>query len=143
MVLSPLVDAEGWLETGDRVEVGGDGRFLLNGRADRIVKVEGKRVSLTAIEQFLVGLESIEDASALVLTDSRQSLAAVVMLAPAGEAQRLALGDFRFSRQLRDQMRPEFDQAELPRRWRFVQQIPLSPQGKRTQKVLEGLFGDE
>lgn len=142
-VLSPLVDVEDWLETGDRVEIGEDGRFLLKGRADRIVKVEGKRVSLTAIEQFLLELESIEDASALLLTDSRQSLAAVVVLTTAGEAQRRDLGDFRFSRQLRDRMRPEFDQAELPRRWRFVQKIPLNPQGKRMQKALEALFGDE
>ncbi|MBL4621503.1 MAG: acyl-CoA synthetase [Immundisolibacteraceae bacterium] len=141
-VLSPLVDETGWLEIGDRVEILEDGRFLLHGRADRVVKVEGKRVSLTAIEQFLMGLELIEDASALVLTDSRRSLAAVVTLTRVGDAQRQTHGDFRFSRQLRNLMRGEFDQAELPRRWRFVKQIPVNPQGKRTQSLVEVLFDE-
>ena len=141
-VASPLVIGDDWFETSDRIELHDDGRFLLKGRADRVVKIEGKRVSLTAIEQYLSSVDSVEEAAVLVLADARGSLAAVLVLAPAAVAERLLLGDFRFSRRLRDLMRPLFDQAELPRRWRFVEQMPVNPQGKRTQKLLGELFDD-
>lgn len=139
---SPLVDGDGWFETSDLVELCDDGRFLLNGRVDRIVKIEGKRVSLTAIEQFLAALEWIDEAATLVLADGPPSLAGVVVLTAAGDAKRCEYGDFRFGRLLREQMRKFFDQTELPKRWRFVAQIPVNPQGKRIQQTLLELFNE-
>src|SRR5918993_4333607 len=47
-----LPDAE-WFRTADRARPAGEDHFLLMGRVDRIVKVEGKRISLNAVEERL------------------------------------------------------------------------------------------
>jgi acyl-coenzyme A synthetase/AMP-(fatty) acid ligase len=41
----------------------GDGGFVLAGRADRIVKIEEKRVSLSAIEQRLLASPLVREAA--------------------------------------------------------------------------------
>ena len=53
-VRSPHLDGEEWWETSDRAKALPDGRFLLQGRADRIAKIAEKRVSLVAMEEALL-----------------------------------------------------------------------------------------
>lgn len=124
----------------DLVAFSDDGRFLLKGRADRIVKLDGKRVSLPEIESFLVSHPWIDEAAVLVLDDERGSLAVVTSLSAEGQALRTQKGNFRFGRQLRDEMRPYFDSSALPRRWRFVERVPVSMHGKRLGEELKALF---
>jgi acyl-coenzyme A synthetase/AMP-(fatty) acid ligase len=73
-----------------------DGRFRLLGRADRIVKIEERRVSLDALERALREDAEVDDARVLVLPGQREQLAAVVPADPAllegGDAARRALG---------------------------------------------------
>ena len=52
-VRSPHLPGENWFRTADRALSVGDNHFLVNGRVDRIVKVEEKRISLSAIESEL------------------------------------------------------------------------------------------
>ena len=54
-----LARIAGWLALEDRVSPAADGRFLLLGRGDRLVKIEEKRISLDAIEAALLNLSSI------------------------------------------------------------------------------------
>ena len=139
-VRSYFLDTGEWYQMNDLVEFFEDGRFLLKGRADRVVKIEGKRVSLPEIEGFLISHDWVEEAAVFVLDDDRQSLAAVVSLAKEGQKIRENAGDFRFSRRLREEMRSHFDQMALPRRWRFVDQVPVNRQGKRLKHELRALF---
>ena len=55
-VTSPHLPNADWWRTQDRVEADAGGGFRLLGRADRIVKVEERRVSLTALERQLLAL---------------------------------------------------------------------------------------
>ena len=48
---SPHASGHGWSEQADRISFAPDGRFLLVGRTDRVVKIEGKRVSLQQLER--------------------------------------------------------------------------------------------
>ena len=41
----------GWREQADKITLLADGRFRLEGRIDRVVKIEGKRVSLERLER--------------------------------------------------------------------------------------------
>ena len=88
-VRSPNLADANWLRLADRVQAHGADRFLLNGRGDRIVKIEEKRISLDAIEALLAASPLVA-AARVVLCDEapgqRQQLAAFVVASEAGAA---------------------------------------------------------
>jgi 3-hydroxymyristoyl/3-hydroxydecanoyl-(acyl carrier protein) dehydratase len=141
-VASPFADTGlGFIRMGDRAEMLEDGRFRLQGRADRIVKIEGKRVSLARVEDALKALPGVADAAALgVAAGGGEQLAAVLVLTPAGGAELAAAGAFRYSRELRKRLSVALEPAERPKRWRFVGRMPANAQGKRVLADLVGLF---
>ncbi|TJZ65827.1 AMP-binding protein [Chitiniphilus eburneus] len=65
-VRSPLLADAGWHATGDRLARDSAGFHLL-GRADRIVKIEEKRVSLTQVEHLLLAQPEIAVARVVAL----------------------------------------------------------------------------
>ena len=62
---------------------------------------------------------------------ARTYLGAVVKLSAAGVAEIERLGKFRFERMLRRELSSTEDLAVLPRRWRFVDFMPMDGLGKR------------
>lgn len=135
---SPHASGHAWCEQADRISLTGDGRFRLEGRIDRILKVEGKRVSLERLERQIAGLPWVNEAAVVGLGGSRTYLGAVVKLSAAGVAEIERLGKFRFERMLRRELSSTEDLAVLPRRWRFVDFMPMDGLGKRrVRDVLE------
>ncbi len=140
-VRSPFIPGGGPVQTGDVAEFLPDGRFILKGRADLVVKVEGKRVSLTRVTDTLLAHDWIEDGLALITeTGGRERLSAVLVPTEAGRAQLAQLGSFRFSRQLAASLASTLEPAETPKRWRFVAGIPVNAQSKRSRPDLARLF---
>jgi acyl-coenzyme A synthetase/AMP-(fatty) acid ligase len=128
---SPHASGHGWCEQADRISLTGDGRFHLDGRIDRVLKVEGKRVSLERLEREITGLPWVDEAAVVALGEHRTYLGAVVKLSAAGVAEIERLGKFRFERMLRRELSSTEDLAVLPRRWRFVDFMPMDGLGKR------------
>jgi 3-hydroxymyristoyl/3-hydroxydecanoyl-(acyl carrier protein) dehydratase len=119
--------------------------FELLGRADRVVKIEEKRVSLTALEQLLRETGDIAEARTLVLAPAAGAAAAgrpVVVATPtaAGHARLRAEGKRAFVARLRAALAVAVEPVALPRRWRFVDALPVDAQGKTTQALLAALF---
>ncbi len=139
-IRSPYLENDHWYEMSDKVEFLSNDKFLLKGRIDRIVKVEGKRVSLHEVEAIALQSPYVKEAAALIVDDERQSLSCVIVLTPEGQVQLDAIGEFRMGRLLRTEMRNDLDQAALPRRWRFVAKIPVNSQGKRLMADLLSLY---
>jgi acyl-coenzyme A synthetase/AMP-(fatty) acid ligase len=131
MLRSPHASGHGWCEQADRISLTGDGRFHLDGRIDRVVKVEGKRVSLERLEREIAGLPWVSEAAVVALGEPRTYLGAVVKLSAAGIDEIERLGKFRFERMLRRKLSSTEDLAVLPRRWRFVDFMPMDGLGKR------------
>ena len=154
-VRSPhLPDAE-WYRTADRATPAGDGMdgFELHGRVDRIVKIEEKRVSLTAMEQCLAASDDVAEARVLMLADEPPVVevagtpvahavrpAAVVSLTEAGRAKLAASGKPALVAELRARLLAAVDRVALPRRWRLVDALPVNAQGKSTEALLGALF---
>jgi acyl-CoA synthetase (AMP-forming)/AMP-acid ligase II len=134
--------AGGWQRLADRVEGSGGGRFVLRGRADRIVKIEEKRVSLDAIEAALGATGLVREARVLALTDggARQSLAAFVVPSETGQALFDAGGKNALSARLRAALADSTHAVALPRRWRILARLPVNAQGKTTQADLLALL---
>jgi acyl-coenzyme A synthetase/AMP-(fatty) acid ligase len=139
-IRTPAVDADVWHETADVVDLLPDGTFRFRGRADRIVKIEGKRVSLPEIELRLSQLRWVKAAAVTLVGETRPRLAAIVVLAPAGMEKRDELGDFRFGRMLRRELSRTQEPAGLPRLWRFVDDLPQAAMGKQRDADLAALF---
>ncbi len=135
---------DNWLQLADRAEAADDGRFELRGRADRIVKLEEKRVSLDALESALRASPLVQVAR-LMLDDSaaRACLAAFVVLSEAGRARLQAEGKLALNRALRALLAASAEAVALPRRWRYLEQLPVNAQGKTTHAALAALLADQ
>ncbi|HJT06006.1 MAG TPA: hypothetical protein VJ747_03720, partial [Stellaceae bacterium] len=122
------------------VAIAADGRFGFEGRADRVLKVEGKRVSLQQLERDIAKLQWIDAAAAAAIGGERVFIGAVVTLSPEGQAELARLGKFRFARLLRRELATMHDAAVLPRRWRFVERMPMDGMGKRRNRDIVALL---
>lgn len=147
-VQSPhLPDPTQWWETADRVEASADGRsFVLLGRADRVVKIAEKRVSLTAMERSLQTHACVQQAKAVVLESAPDGTAAparvgmVVELTSAGWQALQQQGRRAMAQALRAVLEGSVERVALPRSWRYVARMPMNAQSKTTQHSLQVLF---
>jgi acyl-CoA synthetase (AMP-forming)/AMP-acid ligase II/3-hydroxymyristoyl/3-hydroxydecanoyl-(acyl carrier protein) dehydratase len=130
----------GWHPVGDVGELLDDGRFHLGRRADRIVKVEDKRVSLDAVEHALLGEPDAIDAACTLLHGSRDSIGAVVALSAAGYRRLYDLGRRPFIAALKHSMGQKVEPIASPRRYRFVDELPRNAQDKLTRASIDALF---
>ena len=139
---SPFAGDDGWQALGDRVSWRADGTFELLGRADRIAKIEDKRVSLSEIERRLLEHAFVKDAAAVALEDSaRQYIGVVVELTGAGREALTAQGKAAVNSALRSSLRGRVDAVALPRAFRYPAALPVDAQGKRQVAALVELFG--
>lgn len=149
-VCSPHLPDSQWLTLADRAQAIDASRFLLLGRLDRIVKLEEKRVSLDAIEALLCASPLVAQARVLVCDASneaagpsrRQQLAAFVVPSPLGQTQLDAAGKLAFNQCLRQLLQHQVEAVALPRRWRYLPQLPLNAQGKTTHAMLLALLDE-
>ncbi|HEX9814501.1 MAG TPA: AMP-binding protein [Myxococcota bacterium] len=126
---------------GDRIEMLDGGSFLLLGRADRIVKIGEKRLSLPAMERDLVAHPRVAEA-ALVVLDRGADLRvhAAVVLDEVGKREIRTGGRRRASDSLSGHLAARWDRVLLPRVWRYVDELPRDAQGKIPQARLAALF---
>ncbi|MPQ56720.1 AMP-binding protein [Duganella sp. FT27W] len=179
-VRSPHLPDDSWLVLADRAAPAGDAAdagFVLRGRSDRIVKIEEKRVSLTAMEAALLasGLAAearvivcepaaatpaVHAASATSVTPATPVTSAALagaqaVVAPTGDRQRIAAfvvptaagaellareGKVALNNRLRAALAATVAAVALPRRWRYLDRMPVNAQGKTTLAALEALL---
>lgn len=129
-----------WYTGADRARLEADGRFSLCGRADRIAKVGGKRISLSAIERVLEQQEGVAQARVILLPERGDRLGAVVVLDNDGNKRLVDQGKTGINQQLKGALETTIDRVAIPRYWRYLGELPRNNQGKTTQAGLEQLF---
>lgn len=135
---SPYLADAAWFATADRIEVHGTD-FTLLGRGDRIAKIEEKRVSLELIERAASSSGLLIDARVVLLDGPRITVGLVGILSDAGRA----LSRKEVIEGLKTALQPKVERVAWPRRFRFVDELPLNAQGKVTEASLAVLFGPE
>lgn len=137
---SPLLGESQSTFLDDAVECREDGRFSLLGRLDRIVKVEEKRLSLNEMEQAIGRFDQITSCHCLLLTGGREQIAAAAVIAddawPAWEGRERKS----IIMALRMHLLQYFEPVALPKKWLFVNELPLTPQAKIDSALLRELF---
>ncbi len=139
-VKSAFLPESGWYRTTDQAEILADGRFRLGRRVDRIVKLEGKRISLPEVEAALVSHAWISDAYTLVIERRREMVGAVCVLSQEGAHALVELGNAAFQNGLRGALASRLSTLAVPRLWRVVARLPRNAQGKLLAQSVQTLF---
>jgi acyl-coenzyme A synthetase/AMP-(fatty) acid ligase len=100
-------------------------------------------VSLAELETDLAGLPWISDAAIVSLVEERGFLGAVAVLSEEGRAELSRLGKFRLERLMRRALSDKHEPMCLPRRWRFVERLPVDHMGKRAARDIAALLAAE
>ncbi|QBF81977.1 acyl-CoA synthetase [Shewanella maritima] len=132
---------EGQFQTQDLVELIDQQHFRLKGRADRIVKIAEKRISLDELEKTLSSCQGIEHCAIIALKNAEQTrIGAVVTLNTDWQQQVVDNGQAWLWKNIRAQLKGLVEPVALPRQVRVVEAIAVNQQGKRNYVELEKLF---
>lgn len=138
-VSSPFIHVnEGeYFQTQDMVTVKEGKEFLLHGRADSIVKIAGKRVSLLTVEQAIKGCEGVQDAAVTAVPVQGHIRDMAIWAA-------VAVGDNSSinARTIRAHLLPLLDGIKIPRRIVVLEKLPREENGKLSKDRLVALFQD-
>ena len=115
--------------TGDLVRVGADGLLRFQGRADRQVKVNGRRVEPGEVEHVLAEHVLVLDALVLPLGSPVGSLAAFVRVAPTRPADQVVADVLAHARRL-------LPSGLVPSRVEVLERWPVTPSGKVDHREL-------
>ncbi len=126
---------------GDCVAFTGAGRtFRLHGRLDRIVKIAEQRVLLPELEAQMRRLPGVADA-ALCPLDGPHGVFLGAVVVPTGQlASVRAAGAPKRSLALRQQLLHMFPKGSVPKKYRFVHELPRNPQGKVLASALKAIL---
>jgi acyl-coenzyme A synthetase/AMP-(fatty) acid ligase/3-hydroxymyristoyl/3-hydroxydecanoyl-(acyl carrier protein) dehydratase len=140
VIKSPYIKDPSGFTTADLATILPDGRFILKGRSDSVVKIEEKRVSLSEVEERLRESALVRDVCVIALNDRRQYLAAALVLNEEGEKQFLNWEKFEINRWFREFLARFLESAAIPKKWRYVQSLPLDKQEKKKKEAIEAFF---
>ncbi|HEX7935861.1 MAG TPA: AMP-binding protein [Paraburkholderia sp.] len=140
-VRSPHLDHDGWHRTDDKIAFDAQGRFRLQGRLDRVLKLDGKRVSLPELEARLALHPYVAQAAIVPLEGgARERVGAVVALTEAGNEALRDAGRVLLAQTLRRHLSDYFDVVVLPRHWRFRLALPFDARGKLPVSAVAAAF---
>ena len=142
-IISPYIKDPAGFKTGDLVDIHEDGRFILKGRADSIVKIEEKRISVVEVENRLLGTGLVADCSVVPMSDRRQYLAAAVVLNAEGKKKFDGADKFDINKFFHDYLLQFFENVVIPKKWRYLEKIPCDVQGKKHKNEIQSLFQNE
>ena len=141
---SPHLPHNDWHRTDDAIAFDDSGRFVLRGRLDRVVKVDGKRVSLPEVEDWLGTHPFVARAAATLLAgishERRERLGALVALTPAGVEALRTQGRVALAKTLRRHLSTYTEPTLIPRRWRFCMAMPVDARGKLPASAVAAAF---
>lgn len=140
-VKSAHLSGADWFVTNDMARIT-EGGFSLHGRADRIAKIAGKRISLTAVEQLIQQHPWVQELRVTVLPERGDRLGAVVVLTAEGGKFLRDHGKKALNEQLKQGLDQALERIAIPRYWRYPAALPQNTQGKITQAALQALFTD-
>jgi fatty-acyl-CoA synthase len=126
---SAAIDADGWLHTGDLGTMDARGYLRITGRLKDMIVTGGINVYPAEIEAVIATHHSVANLAVLGMADPRwgEAVVAVVLLADGEEPNAEELEAF-----VRERLAP----YKVPKRWVFVDELPMTASGKVQKFVL-------
>ena len=129
---------------GDGVLFASDGRhFKLLGRMDRMVKIAEQRVSLPEMEATMRLLPDVAEAALGVVEGTHGPVLGAVIVPRKGWTDLKTLGKRACARALRAQCQPLFPKGAVPRKYRFVRELPRNAQGKVRASAIREILASQ
>ncbi|WP_432534404.1 class I adenylate-forming enzyme family protein [Kineococcus arenarius] len=117
------IDADGWLHTGDLAEVLDGGVCRVVGRIKDMIKTGGENVSPVEVEEVLLAHPSVAAAAVVGGPDARWGEVVTAFVVPVtGGAPDVA--------ELTEHCRERLSPFKVPRRWRVVDDLPMTASAK-------------
>ena len=130
-----LIDADGWLDTGDLGYLDADGYLFLVGRSDDVINRGGEKIYPRDIEEILLAQPGVRSAAIIGIPDAvlgQQPVAYIVPADDAADAKALEAA-------LRASCAELLPRHKQPSEIRFMDQLPLGPTGKISRRLLKDL----
>jgi long-chain acyl-CoA synthetase len=127
---TPIVDADGWLWTGDLGHVAADGRLYVTGRSKDTIIRGGENIACAHVEQVLLGHPEVLEAAAVPLAhpDLGEEVGAAVVL---------RTGSMVDAQELIAHASAQLARFEVPTRWWLSQRpLPVNASGKVLKREL-------
>lgn len=119
----------------DKIEILPDRKIVLNGRSDRIVKVQEKRISLSELEKNILHCGIVQDILCLKLDEK---LCAAVVLNDEGKEFFIKNGIIETKKFLKNYAGKVCE--IVPKKWRFLVEIPKTISGKNDIEKIKNIF---
>jgi acyl-coenzyme A synthetase/AMP-(fatty) acid ligase len=142
IIRSPYIKDPDGFETADMVELLEDGRFLLKGRIDFVVKIEEKRISLVEVQQRILQSGLVSASCVIPMEGKRQYLAAAVVLNDKGKEKFENFKKHDINQYFREYLSQYFERLVIPKKWRYPESLPSDIQGKIKREEVINLFTD-
>ena len=121
--------AEDWLVTGDLGTIDDEGALRVTGRADTIIVSGGENIDPAVVEATLLRVEGVQEALVAGLTSEEWGMEAVCLY--VGQAN---------PAQVETALRQILPVFMIPKRWRQVAGLPMTPMGKPDRDEAARLF---
>ena len=118
---------DGWLRTGDRGTIDGQGFLWVQGRIDDLIISGGENIAPEEVEQALLSHPAVSEAAVVGRPDSEWGAAVVALVVAAG-----GVGADELIEHCRGSLAPH----KLPKRIEFVAQLPRTETGKLLRREL-------
>ena len=141
-IKSKFCPSDEWFSTSDLAHLRGNS-FEILGRADRIIKIEGTRVSLSQLVASIKESSLVEDCLISDIENGRRAqLGAVLKLSSLGLQTLEVDGRLPLINSLKESLRSKVNAIAIPRRWRFIEEFPVNSLGKVLKVNLDGIFSE-
>jgi len=128
--------AGGWLRTGDLVTMDDRGFLRMAGRLKEMIVSGGENIFPVEIENALAEHPDVARVAVVGVPDDRWGEAAVAVVLPVAGRSPSGVG-------LEGYLRERLAAFKVPRRWRFVDTLPLTASGKVQKHVLRMQLADD
>ncbi|QPC32144.1 AMP-binding protein [Caldimonas thermodepolymerans] len=127
---------DGWLRTGDLGRMDANGYLWISGRAKDMIIRGGENIYPREIEEVLMTLDEVVDASVIGVPDPRygEEVCAYVRLKPGATLD---------AESLRERLKDRMARYKIPKYVRVVPQFPLTPSGKVQKFRLREMYARE
>jgi D-alanine--poly(phosphoribitol) ligase subunit 1 len=116
-----------------------NGLVYYNGRLDGMLKLHGYRIEIGEIESVLASLEQVD--MACVLPERKDDGTVHRLIAVIKPSQGQELRGLKLTRLIKNQVRDTLPSYMIPNVFKYVETVPLNPNGKADRKALAALIG--
>jgi acyl-CoA synthetase (AMP-forming)/AMP-acid ligase II len=140
LIRSPYIRDPAGFETADMAEIIDEEHFLLKGRLDSFIKIEEKRISLLEMENRILGSGLAADVCIIALEERRQYLAAAIVFNDKGKEKFSCTEKQKLNNFWKEYLLQYFDNTVIPKKWRYLEALPVNTQGKKNKEEIKLLF---